>query len=189
MKYLISLITIIFIHSACQNKTEQGINAAKITESIKSMSKLGTTEYTFSKVVAGSDNQWYTIGERRFILKCNAYVTAGIDASQIQFTDVDPVGKKIKLTIPKVEIITFNIPPDEFETIDLSPGTFRAKYTTKEINEFQQEGEKQVKEQLKEFDIKSETEKNAILFLDKILRTAGFESIEIKTTPTELFKN
>jgi hypothetical protein len=147
------------------------------------MSKLGTTEYTFNKVIAGQDNQWYTIGSRKFMMTCKAHVIAGIDASQIQFTDVKPKEKSIKLTIPAVEMITFDIPPDEFKITDFEVGKFRGNFTNSEWEKIQQKAEKMIKEDVKNYNIKAESEKNAILFLDRVLRSAGFISIEINTTP------
>ncbi|MEY4604892.1 MAG: hypothetical protein RIT43_2184, partial [Bacteroidota bacterium] len=130
-------------------------------------------------------NQWYTIGSRRIMMMCKAHVVAGIDASQIQFTDVNTKEKKIKLTIPPVELITFNIPANEFQFVDEEVGFMRGGFTSKEINSYQKHAEKMIKKQVKELNIASEAEKNAILFLDKILRSSGFISIEIKTTPNK----
>lgn len=183
MKKIICFIFISSLFSSCSKPEESEIDASKVIESVKAMSKLGTTEYTFSKVIAGQDNQWYTIGSRKFMMTCKAHVIAGIDASQIQFTDVKPKEKSIKLTIPSVELITFDIPPDEFEITDLDVGTFRGNFTNSEWNKIQQKAEKMINEDVKNYNIKSESEKNAILFLDRILRSAGFVSIEINTTP------
>lgn len=183
MKKLSYSIIIAAFLFACSKPEESEINANKVIESVKAMSKLGTTEYTFSKVIAGQDNQWFTIGSRKFMMTCKAHIIAGIDASQIQFTDVKPKEKSIKLTIPAVELITFDIPPDEFDITDLEVGTFRGDFTTTEWNKIQQKAEKMIQEDVKKYNVKSESEKNAILFLDRILRSAGFVSIEINTTP------
>jgi hypothetical protein len=183
MKTLANLFILSILLSACSKPEESEIDANKVIESVKSMSKLGTTEYTFSKVIAGQDNQWYTIGSRKFMMTCKAHVIAGIDASQIQFTDVKPKEKSIKLTIPAVELITFDIPPDEFIRTDLEIDPLRSNFTNSEWNSIQQKAEKMIKNDIKNYNIKAESEKNAILFLDRILRSSGFVSIEINTTP------
>ena len=66
---------------------------------------------------------------------------------------------------------------------------FIIQMTTKAIadnminkSEYQKIAEEKIREQLKEININSESEKNAILFLDRILRSAGFLSIVITTT-------
>ena len=176
----IIFVLLVLLTFSCKN--EEAFNANKVIESIKAMSKLGTTEYTISKIIAEEDNPWYAIGDRRVLISCKAYVTYGIDASLIQFTEVNPKEKKVKLTIPEVEMITFNIPPDELKITDIEVGMFRGKYSSKEINEFQQAGEKMILNQLKELKVETETEKNAILFLENVLRSAGFTSIEIHTS-------
>ncbi len=183
MKSLIPIYISVLFLSACSKPEEAEINANKVIESVKAMAKLGTTEYTFNKVIAGQDNQWYTIGSRKFIMTCKAHVIAGIDASQIQFTDVKPKEKSIKLTIPAVELITFDIPPDEFTITDAEVGTFRKNFTNQEWEKIQQKAEKAIVEDIKKYNIKVETEKNAKLFLDRLLRSAGFIAIEINTSP------
>lgn len=183
MKNLAYIFIVSLLFLACSKPEETEINANKVIESLKAMSKLGTTEYTFNKVIAGQDNQWYTIGSRKFMMTCKAHVIAGIDASQIQFTDVKPKEKSIKLTIPAVELITFDIPPDEFKITDLEVGKFRGDFTNSDWEKIQQKAEKMIKEDVKNYNIKAESEKNAILFLDRVLRSAGFVSIEINTTP------
>lgn len=176
----ILFILLALLTFSCKN--DDAFNPIKVIESIKAMSKLGTTEYTISKIIAVEDNPWYAIGDRRVLITCKAYVTYGIDASLIQFTDVNPKEKKVKLTIPAVEMITFNIPPEDIIYTDIDVGRFRGKYSSKEMNVFQQTGEKTILKQLKELKVEAETEKNAVLFLDKILRSAGFTSIEINTS-------
>lgn len=167
----------------CACNSESEIGSEKAIATIKSMSKLGTTEYSFKKIVSTEDNEWYTIGSKKLMMSCKANVIAGIDAGQIQFTEVDTKAKKIKLTIPSVEIITFSIPPSEFEFYDDDVSIFRSNFTSTEIDQIQKMAEDAIKNQVKELNITSETEKNAIKLLDKILRSVGFVSIEIKTTP------
>jgi len=181
LKFL-PFVLVVLIQLGCNKQDENSINANKVIESIKSMSKLGTTEYTLTKVIAGEDNQWYTIGSRKILFSCKAHLVAGIDASLIQFTDLDASAKKIKLTIPEVEMITFDIPPNEIKRMDVEVGIFRSNFTAKEVNDYEKFAESKILEQIKELDIKSESEKNAKLFLEKILRSAGFESIEITST-------
>lgn len=185
MKSLIPIYISVLLLSACSKPEEAEINANKVIESVKAMAKLGTTEYTFNKVVAGQDNQW--IGSRKFIMTCKAHVIAGIDASQIQFTDVKPKEKSIKLTIPAVELITFDLPSDEFTITDEEVDTFRKDFTNQEWEKIQQKAEKAIREDLKKYNIKVETEKNAKLFLDRLLRSAGFIVIEINTSPDGKF--
>jgi hypothetical protein len=183
---LFYIIPILFFIVSCNTQdSTKDINANKVIESLKAISKLGTAEYTLSKVLAGKDNQWYTIGDRRILMLIKAHVIVGIDASLIQFTDVNTREKSIKLQIPAAEIITFDIPPDEIQILDKHVDKFRGSFTTTEINQYEQFGEKKILEQIKELKINYEAEKNAKVFLERILRTAGFQSIEITTQPSK----
>ena len=185
MKNIVICFFISFVIWGCSTP-EKELNAGKVIESLKSMSKLGSTEYTFTKILAGEDNQWYSIGSRKVIIECKAHVVAGIDASQIQFTEVNTKEKSIKLTIPAVEIITFDMPPEEIKPISLDVDVLRSSFTSVEMNEYQKIAEKKIREQLKEININAESEKNAILFLDRVLRSAGFLSIVITTTKSQI---
>lgn len=187
MKNISICFFVSFLILSCSTKeTGKDLDAAKVIESVKSMSKLGTTEYTLTKIIAGEDNQWYSIGSRKVVIKCKAYVVAGIDASQIQFTEINAKEKSIKLTIPAVELITFDMPPEEIKPVSMDVGVLRGDYTSIEMNEYQKIAENKIREQLKEINIISESEKNAILFLDRVLRSAGFLSIVINTTKSKL---
>ena len=75
MKKII-LFLLIVIGTSCSKTEDKGINENDIIESIKSMSKLGTTEYTITKVIAGEDSQWYSIGSRKIMLQCTAHIVA-----------------------------------------------------------------------------------------------------------------
>ena len=184
MKKII-LFLLIAIGTSCSKTEDKGINENDIIESIKSMSKLGTTEYTITKVIAGEDSQWYSIGSRKIMLQCTAHIVAGIDAGQIQFTEVDAKMKKIKVTLPQVEIITFNIPPDKIKYKEPFVGPLRSNFSTKEKHAFEIEAEKKIKQQIKELNIITESEKNAKLFIESILRAAGFVSIEIRSATSK----
>lgn len=185
MKSISICIFVSFIVWGCSSP-EKELNAGKVIESLKSMSKLGTTEYTLTKIIAGEDNQWYSIGSRKIVIVCKAHVVAGIDASQIQFTKVNAKEKSIILTIPAVELITFDMPPNEINPMSMEVSGSRSDYTSKEIDEYEKFSEKKIREQLKELNISTESEKNAILFLDRILRSAGFLSIVINTTKSKI---
>lgn len=186
MKSIAICIFVSFIVWGCSTP-EKELNAGKVMESIKSMSKLGSTEYTLTKISPVDDNNnWYTIGDRKAVILCKAHVVAGIDASQIQFTEVNTKEKSIKLTIPAVELITFDMPPEEVKLITSEITLARSNFNTVEYNEYQKIAEEKIREQLKEININSESEKNAILFLDRILRSAGFLSIVITTTKSQI---
>ena len=85
-----------------------------------------------------------------------------------------------------MEIITFDMPPEEIKPISVDVAVLRSSFSSVEMNEYQKIAEKKIREQLKEININAESEKNAILFLDRILRSAGFLSIVISTTKSQI---
>jgi hypothetical protein len=177
------IFTLVMLAMSCSQLAENDNSANKAIESIQAMSKLGTVEYHFNKIIAAKDNQWYTIGDRKLMAKCKATVVAGVDASQIQFTEVNSKEKSIKLLLPPVELITFDIPPKSVEKIKSQIDFMRGNFNNEEMDTLLVRAEKLIREDIKEFNIKSEAEKNAKLWLVQILRKAGFVAIEIKTSP------
>ena len=59
------------------------IDESKIEERLKNLSTLGTVEYSFTKNIKSSDEQFYTIGSRQILMSCKAYVKAGVNFEKI----------------------------------------------------------------------------------------------------------
>ena len=101
---LLVLVSSILL-SSCNNNpnvspdviTENKINGNKVVNQMKNLSSLGTVEYSFSKIIATSDDQWFSLGDRKILMTCKAYLKAGVDFGKITVPFIDADKKAIEV--------------------------------------------------------------------------------------------
>jgi hypothetical protein len=107
---LVTSVLLISCNNVSDNLPENKINGSKVVQQMKNLSSLGTVEYSFSKIIATSDDQWFSIGDRKILMTCKAYLKAGVDFGKITVPFIDTDKKAIEVVLPKGEIILLNIP-------------------------------------------------------------------------------
>lgn len=154
---------------------------AKMSE-LCSAGELSTTEYTISKIVKANDCDWYTVGDRKILFNCNAYLEAGIDMKEYDAskTEIDNVAKSITLVLPKVKLLSMNMPYEETKLVYEKVGAVRAKFTAKDRNELLKQGEEDIRKGLEGYGILEDGEQNARTFFTAMLSQMGFKQINIK---------
>lgn len=178
MKKILLLFIIGVFLSSC-NKEKKLPNREQVINKISNMSNLGTVEYSLSKIIEVNDKQWFTIGPRKVLLSCKAYVKAGIDFTQIKVIEIDDSLKSIKIEVPDPKIIIVSIPPSEIKLITTDIGFFRYNFTNEELNEVHKLAEIDINHKINELNILSEAKKNGKIFLFNFLSSLGFEKIII----------
>jgi len=176
------LFSVSVFFQACNKIDEvlnEDINQSKIDERMKNLSTLGTVEYSFTKTIKSSDEQFYTIGMRQILMSCKAYVKAGVNFEKITISKIDKQNKSIELLLPKAEIILLNIPAEEIKIEIETTGALRSKFSNDEIQKVQVLAEKDIKKKVNDLDILNKAESNASMFLDKWIRSFGFNSVKI----------
>lgn len=156
--------------------------AVKMSE-ITDMAELGTVEYTVTKIVQSKDDdKWYKIGDRRVLFSCTAYLKAGIDMSQFDPSNIDihEESKSVTITLPKAQLLSFNMPPEKCKLEYEKVGFFRSNFTSSDRNQLLKLGEKQIRAGIPEMGIYQEAEAVATLFFRSIFQELGFENITIK---------
>lgn len=164
-----------------QVSLEQKLNQ-KMSE-MTEIAELSSVEYTVTKVVKASDDaSWYKVGNRKILFNCTAYLKAGIDLNKLDMSKiiVDEEKKSVVLTLPKAELLSLNMPPDESTLAYENIATFRSKFTTAEKNRILQLGEKSIQNDIPNMGILADAEKNASSFFKSLLSQLGFEIITIK---------
>lgn len=158
---------------------ENKINGNKVVDQMKNLSSLGTVEYSFSKIIATSDDQWFSLGDRKILMTCKAYLKAGVDFGKITVPSIDTDKKAIEVVLPKGEIILLNIPAEEIKIVNQTTSLLRSKFSNTEIQNIQVLAEKDIRRKVSEFKITEKAESNAKIFLDKWIRSFGFTSVKI----------
>lgn len=176
MKILFTFISLVLL-AACAKEKKAGQEILALRE----MSELATVEYTVTKLVKANDNKtWYTIGDRKILMQCEAHLKAGIDLSEIKEEDIRANGKKIELTLPEAKLVSLNIPPDSIKEAYQHDGALRQNFSAEEKNEMLRQAETQIRESVDSLGILRTAESNASLYISKFLRQLGYEEINIR---------
>lgn len=151
---------------------------------IKKASKLSTTEFNIDKIVFGVKKRkliWLVkLNDAQFIAYSKAIIKAGIDLEKLQEKDVAIEGSKISLMLPPVEVINFSYPAENFKRDSLISGNaFMNKITLSDQEDFFQDAESDIRNNLKYLNIVSITEKKTALMLETMLRALGYKEIYI----------
>jgi hypothetical protein len=188
MKRLIPILVITALTlslTACRD--ERGLVVGKV----KKASKLATTEFTIDKVVFGVKRKrllWVVnLNEAKFIAHSQAIIKAGIDLEKLKEKDVTIDKKKISLKLPPVEVINFSYPAEKFMRDSLvSHNAFLNKISLEDQEQFFQDAEADIRNNLKYMDIVSITEKKTALMLETMLRLMGYQEVYIDFHKGEL---
>jgi hypothetical protein len=176
-KTIIFLVLGLFLYS-CNTKPKLPTQDTIISK-MNDMSNLGTIEYSLTKIVQVDDKQWYSIGPRKLLISCKAYVKAGIDFKNIRILEINDSLKSIKIEIPDAKILIVNIPPNEIEVINTHIGLLRANFTHIEMNDIQKQAEVDINNKIQDLNILYDAKKNGKLFLHNFLKSLGFQQIFI----------
>ena len=158
---------------------------------IKKASKLSTTEFNIDKIVFGVKKRklvWLVkLNDAQFIAYSKAIIKAGIDLEKLQEKDVAIEGSKISLMLPPVEVINFSYPAENFKRDSLISGNaFMNKITLSDQEDFFQDAESDIRNNLKYLNIVSITEKKTSLMLETMLRALGYKEIYIDFKKSEV---
>ena len=184
--YLIAAVTMLLAVSCTNQDAGKTSLEKKLNQKMSEMSEvaeLGSVEYTIEKVVKASDDaEWYKLGDRKILFKCTAYLKAGIDMSKFDASKVsiNEEQKSIVLTLPKAELLSFNMPPEKAVLAYEKVATFRSNFSASDRNKLLQLGEKDIREDVPNLGILSDAEKNASSFFKALLGQLGFEVVTIK---------
>ena len=159
---------------------------------IKKASKLSTTEFNIDKIVFGVKKRklvWLVkLNDAQFIAYSKATIKAGIDLEKLQEKDVAIEGSKISLMLPPVEVINFSYPAENFKRDSLISGNaFMNKITLGDQEDFFQDAESDIRNNLKYLNIVSITEKKTSLMLETMLRALGYKEIYIDFKKSDSF--
>lgn len=185
-KKLLSIVFAGILLSACQNLIDDAGSlsdevSSKMSE-LSSTGELSTTEYTISKIVKANDCNWYTVGDRKILFNCNAYLEAGIDMKDYDATKtvVDERNKSIVLVLPKAKLLSMNMPYEETEIAYENVGALRASFSAQDRNELLKQGEADIRKGLEGYGVLEDAEQNARTFFSAMLSQMGFKQINIK---------
>lgn len=180
MKKVSILLGLIVLFTSCSQTLEEKMNHK--FSALKETAELGTVEYTIKKIIKANDETFYSVGDRKILMSCRATMKAGIDLAKFNGDSViiNEEMKSVALTLPKPEILAFNLPAEEIKLEYEKVGTFRFGFTAEERNNLLKQGEEVILADAANLGILQDAEVNARLFFESLLRQVGFESINIE---------
>jgi hypothetical protein len=157
----------------------------KVKECLKLMegvSQLGTVEYTITKLVKLDDNAFYTIGDRKILFSCRAYMKAGINLDEFtaENIEINKSANSVDITLPQPKILSLNMPLEEVKLEYESVGFFRSNFTVEDRNYFLKQGEEDILQDVENLGILTDARKNAEMFFKSLFAQLGFEIINVK---------
>lgn len=168
--------------AACTKQPEE--NAWQ--KSMRQAAELGTVQYTVQKVVSNNDESWKIFGDRKILFSFKAVIKAGIDmekfdARTVRIYENKKAGtKKICLELPRPEILSFSIRPDDVHQLYSEVSWLRTDYSNQERDEIVAKGEWELKKdkELEEMMMR-DARLNAEAFVSILLHHNGFTDVEI----------
>jgi hypothetical protein len=179
MKALIPFF-LFFVLISCGEETKTP-PSADVYE-IRDIGILSTTEYTIGKIVQLEDlpegwEKYYKYGDRKILISCKAKVKAGVDLSTLKEGDITVSGNTITIELPPAEITSFTMDPKQVKTEMESITGFRDGFTQSDKNNYMRQGEKSIKDDLKQTNLLKDAEDNARVFLEDFYKQLGFEKV------------
>ena len=132
-------------------------------------------------MIKADDMVPWKIGERKILFCCNAYLKAGVDmaAYNPDKTIIDREGKSVILILPSPKILSVNIPVEEIRQVYSHVTGLRAEFSAEERGQLLRQGEEAILLDVPRMGIIRDARQNALSFFDSLLRSLGYEDINI----------
>ncbi len=181
------LLLVLLVSFGCTRNEDKNFIVTKI----RSAAKLATTEVVLNKIVIGNNVE----GDRflsfiaghtanTIIFNTEATVKFGIRLDQIRNQDVYLKNDSIHIVLPPVEIINFSYPHEKF--VELYPlsdfdniNQIKDGETIRDFDKVFRLAEIDIRNKIELMGLKERAETNTIVFLERFLMKAGYNSIAI----------
>ena len=155
--------------------------AEQTLRELSAAGELVTCEYTVSKVIKADDMVPWKIGDRKILFSCNAYLKAGVDMAAYNpaKTVIDREKKSVILVLPSPKVLSVNIPVEEIRLVYSRVTGLRDEFSADERGRLLRQGEEAIRRDVPRMGIIRDARENAVAFFEPLLRSLGFEDINI----------
>ena len=176
------LVAAVLLVASCGKREEE----SQWQQHLRQAAELGTVQYTVQKVVSNNDESWKIFGDRKILFSFKAVIKAGIDMEKFDAQKVRVVenkrtgAKKIWVELPRPEILSFSIRPDDVRQLYSEVSWLRTVYSNEERDAIVAKGEWELKKD-KELEtmMLRDARANAEAFVEMMLRRNGFTDVVI----------
>ncbi len=164
---------------------------ATVIQQIQTLSELVTVKYVMQKVVLFTNAPTTTLGalpnvmkfpgfdEDRVTLLAHGVAKAGVDLSQLKPEDVSVSGRSIALRLPPGRLTDSYLDEAQTQVLDRKAGLFRTFEKTLE-QQARQYARSEMGRAARQGGIEKEAEQRATELIERLLRTMGFEKVEVR---------
>ena len=178
---LLIIITIVFSMSILKSNRRQYTDNTKVLSTISQVLDLNTVKYTYSNIVSVKKDKSINdikipFTEQSFIIKYEGVINGGVKPEDINI--VDNTGKKIIIEINQCRILDHYIDDENLYVYDIKNSIFNKLDTNEilnDISKYKQEYE----EKLINEGFMEEVESNTKASLTNMLKSIGYEEIEV----------
>ena len=123
----------------------------------------------------------WKIGDRKILFSCNAYLKAGVDMAAYHpaKTVNDREKKSVILVLPSPKVLSVNIPVEEIRLVYSRVTGLRDEFSADERGRLLRQGEEAILRDVPRMGIIRDARENAVAFFEPLLRSLGFEDINI----------
>ncbi len=188
LRYVVMAALLPGLFLSCGKKEED--QQALVLSRIKQVATLSNLEVTMSKIIYGEYEKDFrflfskiSLADEKFVARTRATVKLGVDLNKIQIEDVEVDGDRIRLTLPPIEITSFDYPAEDFEILhEFSNNPYRV-IGTENIDEFFAVGELTIRDQIDKIGLREKAEARTRAFFNQLLGELGFSVITIDFRP------
>lgn len=185
LKWLLAAGISLLTATGCSSDKGESLTDAALQriDQISSERQLELVEYEVRKFVKAEDKGgFFSIGNKKILLSCKAYLQAGIDLSDFNpMTDVviDEERKSVSITLPCPTLLSMEMPLDEIVVEDKKVAATRTDFKMADLNQILRLGEQQILDCVPTLGIIDEAKQNARLFFEPALKHLGFSSVYV----------
>lgn len=162
---------------ACGDEDPIPMTVQRLSE----LSELSTVEYTISKVVKANnnDNILVLFGSKKILFTTTCHLKAGFDLGKMKEEDIQCHGKNIQITLPKAELLTMDMRPEETHLVYSESTGLRTEFTPEERNALIAQGETDIRKSVAKMGILKDAEINGKALLEQLLHELGYEGVSV----------
>ncbi len=178
---IIAIIVGVFFYIKYSFKNKMELLSNAIEEQLSKILELATVKYNYTNVVSYKDSKKLSglnlpFTSKSFLIKYDGYIKAGVDLNTVEIELIDT--KTIKVTLGKPKVFDNVIIEEEVYIYDEKDSVFN-KLRFEDLYEVLVEEKQKMEEVVIEKGLLNDAEKNTKEMLISLLKSMGFEKIEI----------
>ncbi|AUC59971.1 hypothetical protein AA637_01870 [Cyanobacterium sp. HL-69] len=164
-----------------------------IIQKIQGVSELTTTVFVMDAVVPTSSSRKigdWVVGETNLLYLARGEVRAGLDLSKIDEDSIITEDNNLTITLPAPEILDSKIDVTESQVYDYDRGflSLGPDVAPDLQTQAQRETLKKVIQSACQADILNQANEKAVLTVTQLMENTGYDSVDVKTTPSKQCK-